>query len=240
MASRPTARNGDEYDTTSLRENGTGRRIHRDYAAHFFRWGWCTRHVSHEHDVLEIGCGVDYPMSRLVQIAPGTVPKSYVGVDLNHLPNPPQLKWATFRGEFNFVERYRELGTFDRIVCLEVIEHMKLEHGCVLLEGIKACLRSGGQAYLSTPVFNGKAAKNHIHEYTVEELAEEIVLSGLRVVRRFGTFASYSDIKRVAKPEELATLDAIGEFYSHDVTACFLAPLYPDASRNNLWILEHA
>ena len=232
-----TAKNGDPFDSTSLRASGHGRRVHRDYSAHFFRWGWCTRHLDNRHDVLEVGCGPDFPLSQVAQISAQSVPKSYLGVDLNPLRNPPQLKWARFIGDFNFVERFEELGTFDRVVCLEVIEHMLPAHGQTLLRGIHRCLRADGEVYLSTPVFNGHAAANHIHEYTVPELRTAIEAAGLQVKRRFGTFASYRDLKKVAAPEHLATLDMLNDYYSGDVTACFLAPLYPDASRNNFWVL---
>lgn len=235
---RMTAKNGDDYDTTSLRSTGTGTRVHRDYAAHFFRWGWVTRELNNDLEVLEVGCGPEYPLTKVVQISPQSLPKRYVGVDLNPLTKIPQLRWAEFKGDFNFVERYTELGQFDRVVCLEVIEHMTRPLGDRLLAGIRECLRPGGSLYLSTPVFNGKAALNHIHEYTIPELAEAIADAGLTVEQRFGTFASYHDIKKAARPEHLEVLDALRAFYSTDVTACFLAPLYPDASRNNFWVIR--
>lgn len=235
---KPSARAGDEFDTTSLRAAGHGYRVHRDYASHFFRWGWVAREINNELDVLEVGCGTDYPLSRVVQISASNLPRRYVGVDLNALTKPPQLRWASFHGDFNFVERHGELGSFDRAVCLEVIEHMTRPLGDGLLAGIRSCLRPGGKLYLSTPVFNGRAAANHVHEYTVDELRGAIEAAGLTVERRFGTFASHRDIVKVATPEQIATLTALREFYSTDVTACFLAPLYPDASRNNLWVIH--
>lgn len=237
MTERLLAKNGDRYDTTSLRSTGHGYRVHRDYAAHFFRWGWVAREIGNEHDVLEVGCGTDYPLSRVVQITAHNVPRSYVGVDLNPLPKPPQLRWATFFGSFNFVERHEELGTFDRIVCLEVIEHMTRDLGQFLLDGLRDHLRPKGRLYLSTPVFNGKKAANHIHEYTIDELRSAFEEANLRVLDRYGTFANHQDIVKVATPEQIETLTQLRRFYSTDVTACFLAPLYPDASRNNLWVL---
>lgn len=238
MSTRLLAKNGDDYDTTSLRATGHGYRVHRDYAAHFFRWGWVAREINNSHDVLEVGCGTDFPFSKVVQISASNLPNRYVGVDLNHLPKVPQLKWATFIGDFNFVERSEELGQFDRVICLEVIEHMTRGLGAFLLEGLRDRLKPNGLLYLSTPVFNGKAAANHVHEYTIPELQAAIEEAGMGVVRRFGTFASHGDIVKVATPDQVATLTALREFYSTDVTACFLAPLYPDASRNNLWVIR--
>lgn len=234
--SRLTARNGDEFDTTSLTATGHGYRVHRDYAAHFFRWGWTARHLDGTMSVLEVGCGTDCPFVRVAEAYPNNLPQRYVGVDLNPLPRHPNRRWAEFHGSFNFVERHAELGTFDRVICLEVIEHMERDHGITLLDGIYERLVPGGKLYLSTPVFNGRAAKNHVHEYTVPELRQLLQAAGFKVEKRYGTFASRRDLNRVATREQLALLDAIEELYSTDVSACFLAPLYPDASRNNLWV----
>jgi hypothetical protein len=108
-----------------------------------------------------------------------------------------------------------------------------------MLRAFKQHLRPGGTLLLSTPVFDGKAAANHIHEYTVPELRAEVEAAGFYVAERYGTFANARELKKVATPEQLATLEGINRFYSTDVTACFLAPLYPDASRNNVWVLRH-
>lgn len=230
-----------EYDTSSLDAKGYGYRVHRDYAAHFFRWGFARRFVNNGKDVLEVGCGVDTPFVKsLVGAYPSGVPRSYVGVDINRLKEPPSRPWALYLGEFNFVERHAEIGTFDVVICLEVIEHMTKAHGGELLSAIRRHMRENGVLLLSTPVFNGTAAANHVHEYTAEELAGSIAAAGFAVEARYGTFANYRDIKKVATPEQVATLDGLSRFYASDVTACFLAPLYPDASRNNVWVLKRA
>lgn len=230
-----------EFDTTSLTSKGYGYRVHRDYAAHFFRWGFTSRYIGGGDTVLEVGCGEDFPFVKTLIGAYGShVPERYVGVDLNKLGNPPSRPWAEFHGNFNFIERGHELGQFSVIINLEVIEHMTRAHGDGLLAAMKNALEPDGKIFLSTPVFDGFAAANHVHEYTIPELQGAIEAAGLKVVRRFGTFANQSDLKKVATPEHLATLKALNEYYSTDVTACFLAPLYPDASRNNLWVLEHA
>lgn len=231
---------GREYDTTSLTEASHGYKVHRDYAAHFFRWGFVRRHVGNANHVLEIGCGADFPFRKSITY-PMHVPARYVGVDLNPLAKAPSRGPWTFHGSFNFNERYAELGRdFDTVVSLEVIEHMTRAHGDELLRGAKHCLAPGGRFFLSTPVFDGHAAANHVHEYTVPELREAVEAAGFVVVRRFGTFINQRDVKQVCTPEQWATLQGINEYYSTDVSACFLAPLFPDQARNNLWWLEHA
>lgn len=227
------------FDQTALTEKTHGYRVHRDYASHFFRWGFAARMVDGTMDVLDVGCGVDCPFVKVLAGGyPAGVPRSYVGVDMNPLKKPPQRPWATWHGEFDFTARHAELGQFDVVMNFEVIEHMAPRDGLQLLVGMRECLRPDGTLLLSTPVFDGKAALNHVHEYTVDELSKMVARAGLRVEKRFGTFANYRAIKKVATPEQVETLDSLNEFYSSDVTACFLAPLYPDASRNNVWVLK--
>jgi hypothetical protein len=91
---------------------------------------------------------------------------------------------------------------------------------------------------LSTPVFDGKAAVNHVHEYTIPELAALIEESGWKVEQRFGTFMNAQEVKKVAAPEHRKTWDDLADYYGGDVLATFLAPLYPDNARNNLWVLN--
>src|SRR5678816_3207967 len=140
------------------------------------------------------------------------VPQSYLGVDINKLPKPFNVKWAKYKPEFYFDKQWEELqseGPFDLITCLEVVEHMKPASVSKLLYGALRLLASGGKFVVSTPVFNGKAAKNHINEMTVEQLKGHLSGAGFNVVKRFGTFASYNEIKKVATPEELAIVDKL-------------------------------
>jgi SAM-dependent methyltransferase len=230
-----------KFNKTSLDAAGYGYIVHRDYAAHFFRWGFIGRVIKGgQTRVLDVGCGPDVPLVRVMTNPRSVVPQSYVGVDLRNIKEPPKRTWSTVIGKFNFLERFRELGQFDLVVSLETIEHMDYDDGHKMLLGIKECVAPGGKFILSTPIFNGRAARNHIHEYRADELQELLEKSGFRVEKRFGTFASVNDIRKAATPEHLAVYEELRQYYSDDVCACFLAPFYPDASRNNLWICEVA
>jgi 2-polyprenyl-3-methyl-5-hydroxy-6-metoxy-1,4-benzoquinol methylase len=226
-----------EFDQTYLRESKHGERVHRDYAAHFFRWGWATRIIKPEDHVLDVGCGPDLSLVKVLAMGGRYVPERYVGVDLNKLK--PSAGWAELLGETNFIEYQKtSVSVFSKVVCFEVIEHMTYEQGIKLLAAMHAALKPGGMLLLSTPVFNGKAAANHVHEWEVPELATAVMDAGFSIDARYGTFASYPDIKRIAIPEHLQILEDLRVFYSDEVTACFLAPLYPDQSRNNVWLLR--
>lgn len=241
-------RDNRDYDTTQLHEAGHGRTLHRDYSAHFFRWSFARRFVSAKDHVLEVGCGEDKPLSKILTGGAAAHVASYVGVDMNKL-KPSNSQRLKFMGEFNFVERWKEVQAlrpegFDVVVNYEVIEHMKVEHGAKLLKAMFNCLRSGGTLLLSTPVYDGvRHAANHIHEYEIPELQKYIEKAGFTVVKRYGTFL---DIKHVGKtPTDRCDMDAIKkvrmalqEYFDNDAISNIFGPLYPDVARNNLWVLQ--
>lgn len=247
------------YDQTYLRENRDGYRPHRDYAAHYFRWGWATSRTGVSiagKSTLDIGCGPDLPLINVATYK-SQVPSTYVGVDMNPLGKkltPAQSERITLYGKTDFTEPatwdtlLHNHGKFERIVSFECIEHMPKSRGWLLLWGARQLLADGGEFYLSTPVLDKKPAHNHVYEYTVEELGKLVEAAGFRVIKRYGTFANVADSKRGLRAwldekgyDQLAAdeiLDALAEYYSPDVLATFVAPLIPDHSRNNLWRLE--
>lgn len=230
-----------EFDQTSLTDKSHGELVHRDYAAHFFRWGFVGRFIETDQTtILDVGCGPDTPLVRSLRSPRNFVPKLYVGCDLNLMPKrkPPSFYWTRFHWGFNFLEQASSLEQFDLVTCFEMIEHMRREDGIKLLHRLRERLEPAGILLLSTPVFSGRAAANHLHEWGIEELRTEIEGAGLRVEGRYGTFGNVKTLKRAASVEHAATMSAIEKFYSAEVAACFLAPLYPDASRNNVWVLK--
>lgn len=255
-STKEITRDDREYDTTQLHEAGHGRTLHRDYSAHFWRWSFARRFINAKHNVLEVGCGEDKPLCKILTGGAAAHVNHYTGVDLNKL-KPSASQRLTFHGEFNFVERYKELLTarpegFDVVVNYEVIEHMKVEHGTSLLKAMFAATKPGGVLLLSTPVYDGKRhAKNHIHEYTVPELQAAIEKAGYVIERRFGTFM---DIKHIGKVEPQIPgmdgkkmLDAIKlvrqgleQYFDSDAISNIFGSLYPDHARNNLWVCRKA
>lgn len=246
MTRREKNRDDRDYDTTQLREAGHGRALARDYSAHFWRWSFARRFITPKDHVLEIGCGEDRPLSKILTGGASARVNTYVGVDLNKL-KPSNSQRLTFLGEFNFVERQKEVlkmqpGGFDVVVHLEVIEHMRVDLGDKLLKACFASLRPGGVMLMSTPVYDGvRHAANHIHEYTVPELEKAVRKAGFEVERRYGTFM---DIKHIGKVEtdrvDLSAVKqvakALSEYFDNDAISNIFGPLYPDHARNNLWI----
>jgi len=238
-----------DYDRTQLREKSHGQNLHRDYSAHFFRWSFAARYIKPSSNVLEVGCGQDKPLSKILLLGQFRGCATYVGVDLNKIGDDHKRD-THFIGEFNFVERHAELAQYcaagyDNVVSFEVIEHMRRDLGIKFLANIFDLLKSGGQLLLSTPAYDGKRmAKNHIHEWTIPELNTAITEVGFKVVKRFGTFMDIRHIGRV--PFDNAELEkaipivhsALAEYYDNDAVSNIFGPLYPDHARNNLWICE--
>jgi 2-polyprenyl-3-methyl-5-hydroxy-6-metoxy-1,4-benzoquinol methylase len=240
------------FDTTQLKSTGHGYSVHRDYAAHFFRWGFAKRFIEKDSFVLDVGCGQEQPLARsLAHGVGGNIPALMVAVDYNPIKAPFNVKWLTTLDRFDFTTRWQECldllpkvagwdGKFEVITCFEVIEHMHTCDGRRLLEAFRECMGVNSRLILSTPVFNGRAAANHIHEYTIPELDQFIHDAGLWAEKRYGTFASKNDLMKVLTPEQKADYERLCEFYDGDVAACFYAPMFPDASRNNVWVCRRS
>ena len=247
MQRREKNRDEREYDTTQLHEAGHGKTLHRDYSAHFFRWAFARRFITAKQNVLEVGCGEDRPLSKILTGGAAAHVNKYVGVDLNKL-KPSASQRLKFIGEFNFVERYKELlvddhkDGFDVVVHFEVIEHIRVDLGAKMLKACFASLKPGGIMLMSTPCYDGvRHAASHIHEYTVPELQTATEKAGFVIERRFGTFM---DIKHIGKAETdrastkaiLEVKKALSEYFDSDAISNIFGPLYPDHARNNLWI----
>lgn len=232
------------FDTTALTESGCGARVHRDYAAHWFRWGAAVNRISHGQRVLDVGCGKDQPLVKALCYKLTLCPSHYLGVDLNHIKKKTRIAWATVEDETSFVDEWPRLkkqygGEYDVVTCFEVIEHMKVEDGRKLLEGVREMMASDALFMLSTPVYNERhMAAAHIHEYRFGELRQEIYRAGFKIERVFGTFMTAQAAKRSATPPQRTLLDELHEYYAWDVLANFLAPLYPEASSNCCWFLR--
>lgn len=261
------------FDKTQLKYASRGFVVHRDFCSHVLRWrflaaemaamsgedpltmddylketfiryGWVAREIKRGMKILDVGCGQEQNLLRVLAGRLNTVPDLYVGVDLNKITKPSGVAWTRIRDEFDFVTNGQELideyGQFDVAVNFEVIEHMEVEDGAVLLMRFFDALLPGGVLYLSTPIFDGMAAANHIHEYTAVELQAAIEAAGFTVERRMGTFASKPAIRRAMRDANdvaaIEVYDRLAFWFGDDVMSMLLAPLYPDASRNNIWV----
>lgn len=243
---RIAERDARDFDTTQLHEAGHGRTLHRDYSAHFFRWSFARRFIGATDSVLEVGCGQDKPLSKILCGGAAARVGKYVGVDLNKL-KPSNSQRLTFLGEFNFIERWKELlklqpGGYDVLVTFEVVEHMHSRFMAPFMKAAFQCLKPGGVMLLSTPVYDGKRmAANHINEMDVPTLQKYVTKAGFTVERRFGTFMDIKHIGKVdptgcSKAAVAEVRKALMEYFDNDAISNIFGPLHEDHARNNLWV----
>lgn len=118
------------------------------------------------------------------------------------------------------------------------------------MENFKACGNNNATYYLSTPNYDPSvgAAGNHtydsgdgrgvdVQEFDHWEL-EGILLKHFSIVKKFGTFASAKDYKPLMNDWQQKMFDALKEYYDSNLIANIMAPMFPDASRNTLWVLK--
>lgn len=225
--------------------------IHRDYIAHCFRWSHVVkflmqRHRFREEIILDIGCGKDLPLPRLMY-ANKMTNFAYVGVDMNDLSMPEMLKTAVANGKADI----QLLGRTDASkitdkdlvfkaptvgVCFEVLEHVHPAICQRLVRNLYSLLANGADLFVSTPVWNGSAAANHIHEMKHDTVGTLLEFCGFEHVKHFGTFASQSEIEPAIKKGMCGGLwDALAEYYDSNVLSTIFAPAFPLQSRNCLW-----
>src|SRR5689334_12258148 len=153
--------------------------IHRDYIAHCFRWSHVVKFLMQRHRykdeiILDVGCGKDQPLPRLMY-ANKMTDFAYVGIDMNDLTMHPTLQTAVNNGKADIQLMGRTDAskvTHDDIVfnpptiavCFEVLEHVHPAICRRLVSNVRTLLADGGHAFFSTPVWNGSAANNHINE----------------------------------------------------------------------------
>lgn len=227
-----------DHDTTQLKSAALSKSPHKDYLGHCFRWGFVGRYVDRKSVILDAGCGEELPlMYSLGGANPNTVPKEYVGVDMNKLPEPKR-KWATVYGQSDLTEIKDELqmihDEFNLAVSFEVYEHIAPHLSIEYLKAIRDLMSDDGVLVFSTPVYchSFKQARNHINERTKLEVEDDLSRAGFRIVGQYGTFGNFRDIKKMLTEDELNSFQEQRAFYGDDVLGCYLSPRFPEASRN--------
>ena len=248
-------RTADGFDKTQLSIDKalSMNQVHRDYITHCFRWsfGLNYAHLGRMKTILDFGCGERVPfLDTIFSSRRGdTKVAKYVGVDLNPI-NPDKRRMGTIGNpkfdvrlleETNILDVKKEdVGNINTVVSFEVFEHCPPEAVEPILRHLHSLADSDAHFIYSTPVFNGKAAKNHVNEMSRDCFGWLLEKTGHEVVENYGTFASKVDYKSHLSPSELEVFTALEKYHSVEVISNFLAPLYPGYSRNNLWVLKKA
>lgn len=245
---------GKRIDTTHLSSVEAKRRgfIHRDYLAHCLRYSHVAKYLMQQHrykthHVLDVGCGKEVPLARLMFSMKMThTTGSYVGVDYGSVPWPDTISQTTKKFKLkllektDFVKAALPRKQYDVVSCLEVLEHVEADHAYQMLLTMKQHLKKDGVVFLSTPCYDPKlgAAANHVNEMSFEGFKALIQAAGFRVDKVWGTFASQKDYKKIMEkyhPGITEIFTQLSEYYDSNVVACLFAPLFPSRARNCLW-----
>ena len=216
--------------------------IHRDFIAHCFRWQYIVKHLAkskkyEDVHLLDVGCGYDTPL-YLVLASNRRAPKMYTGVDIGKIREPKYHSSAPR----NFLSHTKatEIKTddYDIITSFEMLEHVPVDYVEECLQHWYNLSPPHCELIVSTPVLDERVgmAKNHINEMSREQLMSLYAKTGWKVEKNYGTFASQKDYKKHLSESELELFEKLSEYHHVDVLSNFFAPLYPQYSRNNLWV----
>ena len=248
------ARTKDGFDKTHLSIYSKYRigEMHRDYIAHCFRWSFTARRCGalrinkKQRKILDFGCGKDIPLlNTFMSSRQFDAFYKYVGVDLNTIEIPSNRQ-AVFRSpkyecqihsNTNILDiTTADIGDVNTVASFEVFEHCPPEVVRPILEHLHSLNDDDGEFIYSTPCYNGKAAKNHINEMSRDCFGWLLEETGHTIIENYGTFANQRDYMPYLSDAELEIVNNLRKYHCSMVLSNFIAPLYPQYSRNNMWV----
>lgn len=247
------------YNTTDLDPQTAFERhiFHRDQFAHYLRWTHILKETKIGETIVDFGCGKGNLLEVLYRNKFKC--KQYIGIDIRKqtiklaIEKFSDVKWAVFATDdlIKPKHKYKDFKA-DKICSFEVIEHVGKNNVKKFLQNFKVCGKQNATYYLSTPNFDEKvgAAGNHtydsgdgkgiaIQEFKHQELEKEILKAGFTIVKKFGTFASVKDYKPLMNDWQKKMFNALKEYYDSNLISNIMAPLFPEQSRNTLWVLKN-
>ena len=246
-----------KYNTTDLNPETAFERhvFHRDQFAHYMRWSHIVKKLKIGERLCDFGCG----SGNLLEVAYRNKYKQalYVGLDIRERTIEKAkekfaaVDWAKFfaadlcKNDFKF-----HLIKAHNVCSFEVLEHVGKQNAHVFLENFKACGREDATYYLSTPNYdkNVGAAGNHtydsgdgrgiaVQEFEHGELSE-ILQEHFVIKQKFGTFASQRDYVHLMDEHQRIIYDRLHEYFDVNLLSNFMAPMFPEQSRNTLWVMK--
>jgi SAM-dependent methyltransferase len=248
------------YNTTDLDPVTTFERhvFHRDQFAHYLRWTFVLNRAKIGDVVVDFGCGKGNLLEVLYRNKFKC--KTYFGIDIRKktieaaAEKFSAVDWARFicedlikpSGKTPFPSGLKA----DKVCSFEVAEHVGKQNIRTFLKNFKACGKKTAEYYLSTPNFDPGvgAAGNHtydsgdgrgvaVQEFDQKELKKEIEKEFV-IVDMFGTFASYHDYKPHMQEWQKKMYEGLKKYYDSNLVSNFMAPFFPQHSRNTLWVLK--
>lgn len=228
--------------------------VHRDNTgAHINRWSMVLKYANPGEVICDFGCGSANMLELFYRNK--YTPKKYTGFEIRakevekNREKFGKLNWAEFIQE-DLVKATYDFDTVqaDKVISFEVLEHVGKQNVDVFLQNFKRCGKDDAIFYLSTPCFNGSAAGNHTYDsgdgrgvapQEFEHFELQAHLEKYFIIeKKYGTFASIRDYKHLMNEWQTNMFNALNEFYDTNVLSNLMAPMFPEQSRNCLWILR--
>lgn len=245
-----------KYNKTQLSPDVTMERhvYHRDQFAHYLRWTHVLKRLKINQNVLDWGCA----NGNLLEVMYRNRYKGecYLGLDIrNRTIEKAQdkyrnVEWANFLSRDlccpnNVVlpDKFVHI-IWDMICCFEVIEHIGKQNTEQFLSNLNAHATAKTVILLSTPNYDEKvgAAANHIIDGEICEFGyrelESILENQFEILHRYGTFASVRDYKPLMTDAQREFYEQAHEYFDLNILSNLMAPLFPEHSRNCLWVLK--
>lgn len=245
------------YNTTDLSPDRSFERhvFHRDQFAHYLRWTHILKEAKIGEKICDFGCG----SGNLLEVLYRNKFKQaeYLGLDIRERTVAQanekfaQVDWAKFEVA-DLVKNAYDYSKIkaDKVCSFEVMEHVGKQNADSYLLNLKECGNEKALYYISTPNHDAHvgAAGNHtydsgdgrgvaVQEFTHEELTV-LFEKHFDIVRKFGTFASIRDYKPLMNEWQTEMFNHLKEYYDSNLLSNLMAPLFPEHSRNTLWVLK--
>ena len=247
-----------KYNTTDLDPVTTFERhvFHRDQFAHYLRWTHILKEAKIGETIVDFGCGKGNLLEVLYRNKFKC--KHYIGIDIREKTiskareHFSAVDWASFLADDLIVPAY-QYSDFkaDKVCSFEVLEHVGKQNADAFCINFRACGNEDATYYISTPNFDEHvgAAGNHtydagdgrgvdVQEFSYQEL-HDLFSKHFVIIDSFGTFASQRDYKHLMNEWQTNMYNHLKRYYDSNLVANLMAPFFPQASRNTLWVLKN-
>ena len=208
--------------------------------------------------VLDIGCGEMNTVRlfyRSIIEKKSDIIESYTGIDIDYkMKEKAEEQYGQCYRACNAEILIKDLTVdphldvpddyYDLVICFEFCEHIKQQFLPDILDEAYRVLSPEGKALFSTPNSNGsnaKLPKDHVYEYSYEELIELFEDSGFSVDDTVGVCVNISSIPAEEKEDWADEIDRIYKAFGYNsaFSSVAVAPLFsPKYCKNVVYHLS--